>query len=132
VSWDGVTVRRERLSSAEAFCVTIEQPRNMHIPVRFLESGCVCVCVCVRVCVVCVCVCVCLCVCVCVCVCGCVCVCVCVCACVCLSVYLYVCMCVCVRVCARVCCVVRDFSKVSSTIDILHMGWLRSVGSLQL
>ena len=28
VSWDGVTVRRERLSSAEAFRVTLEEPRN--------------------------------------------------------------------------------------------------------
>jgi len=31
VSWDGVTVRRERLSSAEAFRVTLEQPRNLEV-----------------------------------------------------------------------------------------------------
>jgi len=95
VSWDGVTVRRERLSSAEAFCVMIEQPRNTHIPVRFLESGCVCVCVyvCVYVCVF-VCVCVCFCVCVCVC--------------------LSVCLCVCVCVCVRVCVVLQEISRKSA------------------
>ena len=31
VSWDGVTVRRERLSAAEAFRVTLEQPHNIHV-----------------------------------------------------------------------------------------------------
>jgi len=71
-----------------------------------------------------VCVCVCVWVCVCVCVCACVCVRVCKCVCV-LARTSSVCVCVCVCVCACM------FLSVCLT-TIIHMGWLRLVGSIKL